>query len=114
MLLRIFCKQWDLKERKKQKGAYTKRKHEYWDQDIIKIRRENIILSDISNSETNPGEEDRSDVPANNNKFDYGKCTVKELIGIVNEKGMHRKGHSKFKKRTLKNGVLKNTPRCVN
>ena len=53
-ILQTKCRQWDLKERERQKGVYTKRKLEYWDRDINKIRRENIILSDISNSQADP------------------------------------------------------------
>ena len=55
-ILQTECRQWDLKERERerQKGVYTKRKLEYWDRDINKIRRENIILSDISNSQADP------------------------------------------------------------
>ena len=65
-------------QRKRKAERCQERELEYWDRDIIKIRRENRILSDISNSQADPGEEDRLGVPANNNKYDCGKCTIKE------------------------------------
>ena len=41
-------------QRKRKAERCQERELEYWDRDIIKIRRENRILSDISNSQADP------------------------------------------------------------
>ena len=39
-------RQWDLKHRARVKGIYTKRKAEYWEGDICRIRKEKRLLSE--------------------------------------------------------------------
>lgn len=95
------CRQWDLKERERQKNVYTKRKLEYWSKEINKSRKERRILSDISNSHVFIAEPEEEIDTHVNNSHDYEKFTMKELIALIKEKGLQRKGLSKLRKHQL-------------
>ena len=63
-----------ISEKGKGRKAHTQSKLEYWNEDIIKTRREKIICSDISNSQVDLGEDRRSVAPViavNNKNTDY-------------------------------------------
>ena len=88
-------RQWDLKQHEREKATYTKRKLEYWGNEIVKItkqkRSENGNLP-LSEEEDMPGPAPRQD---------YNKLTIKRLKEIVKERGLSTKGLSKLKKREL-------------
>ncbi len=105
-ILRTESRLWDLKERERQKNTYTKRKLEYWEEEIISTRRKRRALSQISNLTTD-GEDDssggpRTDLsPTDAMAPDYERYTVRELIAIVKGKHVQKKGLSKLRKNQL-------------
>ena len=100
-ILCVESRQWELRDCEREKGIYIKRKLEYWEEDISKIRKERRLLSEVSNSQittsqvTNSGEENPDD------NINYGNYTVKKLMAIVKEKGLYKRGVSKLKKDQL-------------
>lgn len=94
-ILCIESRQWELKECERKKGVYPKRKCEYWDGGISKLRREKRLLSEASTSQVD--DEDMSGEAIPEDHIDYSKCTVKELMATAKEKGLNKKGLSKLK-----------------
>lgn len=96
-ILRTESRQWDLKEREREKGTYIKRKFEYWEGDINNRSEKRIMLNPATPVPVD-AEDNSSSGPNNSNTLNYRKCTVKELITIVKAKALHQKGLSKLKK----------------
>ena len=96
-ILRTESRQWDLKEREREKGTYIKWKFEYWEGDINNRSEKRIMLNPATPVPVD-AEDNSSGGPNNSNTLNYRKCTVKELITIVKAKALRQKGLSKLKK----------------
>ena len=96
-------RQWDLKHHARVKGTYTKRKAEYWDGDICRIRKEKRLLSEPPAPQIDDCDTSHPPVIPIVNPVDYSTLTVMQLKEIIKEKGLNRRGLSKLRKHQLIN-----------
>ena len=94
----ILCtesRQWDLKDQERKKGQYTKRKLEYWSNEISESTKKRRRAQDPHATNQN----DEIQVPTCPEY--HNVLSVKQLREIIKGKGLRPKGMSKLKKKEL-------------
>ena len=96
----ILCtesRQWELKHHERKKATYTKRKLDYWEDEIHRKRKEQRASSASTSMYMERVEDDEiSDESPTCATQDYNKMTIAQLKEVIKRKGMKVKNITKF------------------